>query len=64
MRFRAIALTVIVFAVAMAYLESACVVYLQRALSIDPDRLFPLRSRRRRRQTSWRSKSVASSRRS
>jgi hypothetical protein len=44
MRFRTIALTVIVFAVAMAYLESACVVYLQHALAIDPDRLFPLRS--------------------
>jgi hypothetical protein len=27
----------------MAYLESACVVYLQRALSISPDQLFPLR---------------------
>jgi hypothetical protein len=43
MRFRTLALTVIVFAVAMAYVESACVVYLQRALSIDPDQLFPLR---------------------
>jgi len=30
-------------AVAMAYLESAVVVYLQRALGITPDRLFPLR---------------------
>ncbi|MGA3056571.1 MAG: hypothetical protein ABSE70_00830 [Candidatus Limnocylindrales bacterium] len=43
MRFRTLALTVVVFAVAMAYLESACVVYLQRALSISPDQLFPLR---------------------
>ena len=43
MRFRAAALTVIVFAVAMAYLESAVVVYLQRALDITPDGLFPLR---------------------
>ena len=43
MRFRAAALTVVVFAVAMAYLESAVVVYLQRALDITPDRLFPLR---------------------
>ncbi len=43
MRFRTQALTVIVFAIAMAYLESACVVYLQHALSIDPDQLFPLR---------------------
>jgi hypothetical protein len=43
MRFRTLALTVIVFATAMAYVESACVVYLQRALSISPDQLFPLR---------------------
>ena len=43
MRFRTLALTVILFAVAMAYVESACVVYLQRALSITPDQLFPLR---------------------
>jgi hypothetical protein len=35
---------VILFAVAMAYLESAVVVYLQRALSITPDTLFPLQS--------------------
>jgi len=27
----------------MAYLEAAVVVYLQRALNITPDRLFPLR---------------------
>jgi hypothetical protein len=43
MRFRTLALTVAVFAAAMAYLESAVVVYLQRALSITPDQLFPLR---------------------
>lgn len=42
MRFRTLAATVIAFALAMAYVESACVVYLQRALSIAPDRLFPL----------------------
>ena len=44
MRFRYAATTVILFAVAMAYLESAVVVYLQRALSITPDTLFPLQS--------------------
>lgn len=43
MRFRTLALTVVVFALAMAYLESAAVVYLQRALAITPDQLFPLR---------------------
>ena len=43
LRFRSAALTVVVFAVAMAYLESAVVVYLQRALAITPDQLFPLR---------------------
>ena len=43
MRFRTLALTVAVFAAAMAYLESTVVVYLQRALSITPDQLFPLR---------------------
>lgn len=43
MRFRSAALTVAGFAVAMAYLESAVVVYLQRALAITPDTLFPLR---------------------
>ena len=43
MRFRTTAIVVIVFALAMAYLESAVVVYLQRALSITPDSLFPLR---------------------
>ena len=43
MRFRSAALTVVVFAVAMAYLESAVVLYLQRALLIAPDQLFPLR---------------------
>jgi hypothetical protein len=35
-------LTVGAYAIAMAYLESAVVVYLQRAIAIDPDRLFPL----------------------
>jgi hypothetical protein len=43
MRFRNRALVVIGFAAAMAYLEAAVVVYLQRALNITPDRLFPLR---------------------
>jgi hypothetical protein len=43
MRFRTLTVTVVIFAVAMAYVESASVVYLQRALSISPDRLFPLR---------------------
>jgi hypothetical protein len=43
MRFRTLAFTVVIFAVAMAYVESASVVYLQRALSISPDRVFPLR---------------------
>jgi hypothetical protein len=43
MTFRNRATTVMVFAAAMAYVESACVVYLERALSITPDQLFPLR---------------------
>ena len=43
MRFRNRALIVIGFAGAMAYLESAVVVYLQRALNITPEGLFPLR---------------------
>jgi hypothetical protein len=42
MRFRSAALTVVAFAAAMSYLESAVVVYLQRALDISPDHLFPL----------------------
>jgi hypothetical protein len=42
--FRSAAITVVVFAVAMAFMESAVVVYLQRALAITPDELFPLRS--------------------
>jgi hypothetical protein len=42
-RFRGAALTVVIFAVAMAFMESAVVVYLQRALAITPDQLFPLR---------------------
>jgi hypothetical protein len=41
-RFAAVAVAVIVYAVAMAYLESAVVVYLQRALGIDPRALFPV----------------------
>ena len=43
MRFRNRALVVIGFAAAMAYVEAAVVVYLQRALDITPERLFPLR---------------------
>ncbi len=43
MRFRNRALVVIGVAAAMAYLEAAVVVYLQRALDITPERLFPLR---------------------
>ena len=39
----AVAAVVIAYAVAMAFLESAVVVYLQRALGIDPRALFPLR---------------------
>lgn len=42
-RFRAVAAVVIAYAVAMAFLESAVVVYLQRALAIDPQALFPVR---------------------
>ena len=42
MTFRLRALTVVVYAVAMAYVESAAVLYLQRAQSISPDHLFPL----------------------
>ena len=37
------ALLVAIYAIAMAYLESAVVVYLQRALSMTPSTLFPLR---------------------
>jgi hypothetical protein len=40
-RFWGVAGVVIVYAVAMAFLESAVVVYLQRALGIDPRALFP-----------------------
>ena len=43
MRFRSRAAVVVAYAVAMAYLESAVVVYLQRAASISPEKLFPLR---------------------
>jgi len=42
-RFRSVAAVVIAYAVAMAFLESAVVVYLQRALGVDPRALFPLR---------------------
>jgi hypothetical protein len=44
MTFRHRAVVVAVFAVAMAYLEAAVVVYLQRALGITPAQLFPLQS--------------------
>ena len=37
------AVVVGLYAVAMAYVEAAVVVYLQRALSIDPSSLFPVR---------------------
>lgn len=42
-RFPVVAAVVIAYAVAMAFLESAVVVYLQRALGIDPRALFPLK---------------------
>jgi hypothetical protein len=41
-RFRAVAAVVLAYAIAMALLEAAVVVYLQRALGIDPRALFPL----------------------
>ena len=41
--FRAVAAVLVAYAVAMAFLESAVVVYLQRALGIDPRALFPVR---------------------
>jgi hypothetical protein len=44
MSYRRAAITVIAFAVAMAYLESAVVVYLELAQSVSPDALFPVRS--------------------
>ncbi len=37
------AAVVIAFGIAMAYLESACVVYLQRAVGLTPAHLFPIR---------------------
>jgi hypothetical protein len=43
LRYTAAALTVVAFATAMAYLESAVVVYLQRALAVTPEQFFPLR---------------------
>lgn len=42
-RFLRRAIEVGLFAIAMAYLEAAVVIYLQRALSISPLTLFPLR---------------------
>ena len=42
-RLRSVVAVVLVYAVAMAFLESAVVVYLQRALGIDPRALFPIR---------------------
>ena len=36
-------LVVMAFAVAMAYLEAACVAYLQRAIGLTPTRLFPVK---------------------
>ncbi len=41
--FRARGIVIAAFAVAMAYVEAALVVYLRRALSIDPPGLSPLR---------------------
>lgn len=41
--FRRRGLVVAMYAIAMAYIESAVVVYLQRALSMSPSTLFPLR---------------------
>lgn len=43
-RIRNAVVAVFVFATAMAYMESAVVVYLQRALGITPDSLFPLQN--------------------
>ncbi len=42
-RFSAVAAAVVAYAIAMAFLESAVVVYLQRAVGIDPRALFPVR---------------------
>ena len=41
-RFGGVAAAVLAYGVAMAFLESAVVVYLQRALEVDPRALFPL----------------------
>lgn len=41
--FRQRAILVVIFAFAMAYFESATVVYLQRALEMTPQTIFPLR---------------------
>jgi hypothetical protein len=42
MRYGKTAASVIVYAIAMAYVESAVVVYFQRALAVDPNQFFPL----------------------
>ena len=42
-RFGSVAIAVIGYGIAMAFLESAVVVYLQRALQVDPQALFPVR---------------------
>ena len=44
MTFRSRSSLVIAYAIAMALVESACVVYLQRALGLTPYRLLPLQS--------------------
>jgi hypothetical protein len=41
--FRQRAILVVIFGFAMAYFESAAVVYLQRALKMTPQTIFPLR---------------------
>ena len=41
--FRVVAAVMLAYAIAMALLEAAVVVYLQRALGIDPQALFPVR---------------------
>jgi len=46
LNFRGRALVIGLFALAMAYLEAAVVVYLQKALKIEPQTLFPLKNQR------------------
>lgn len=41
--FRGQVVVVLAFAVAMAYLEAACVAYLQRAIGMTPTTIFPVR---------------------